>query len=76
MIMKIGRVCKKVRGREAGNYCVVVDKIDKNYVLIDGKGVRRKKTSIMHLEPLPTVLDIKKGAKTDAVLKALEKEGF
>ena len=76
MIMKVGRLCKKVRGRDAGNYCVVVDRVDKTSVLVDGKDVRRKKTSIMHLEPMPPMLDIKKGAGTDVVLKALEKEGF
>ncbi len=65
-----------VRGKDAGNYCAVVDKIDKNFVLVDGKGIKRKKVNIMHLEPLPTVLEIVKNANTDAVVKALDDAGF
>jgi len=76
MILTIGRVCRKTRGRDAGSYCVVVDKGDKNKVMIDGRNIRRKKVSIKHLEPLPLVLKIKKGAEKDEVTKALEKEGF
>ncbi|MBU4266045.1 MAG: 50S ribosomal protein L14e [Candidatus Altiarchaeales archaeon] len=76
MILEVGRVCRKTRGRDAGSYCVVVDKADKNQVTIDGSNVRRKKTSIRHLEPLPVVLKIKKGAKKDEVAKALKKEGL
>jgi len=76
MILEVGRVCRKTRGREAGNYCVVVDKVNKNHVMIDGKNVRRKRTNIMHLEPLSVVLKIGKGAKKEDVSKVLEKEGF
>lgn len=76
MILEVGRVCRKTRGRDAGSYCVVVDKAEKNQVTIDGSNVRRKKTSIRHLEPLPVVLKIKKGAKKDEVAKALKKEGL
>ncbi len=76
MILEIGRVCRKTRGKEAGRYCVVVDRADKNHVVIDGKGVGRKRTNIMHLEPLPVVLKIGKGTKKEDVSKAFEKEGF
>ncbi|RLI88235.1 MAG: 50S ribosomal protein L14e [Candidatus Altiarchaeales archaeon] len=76
MIMEVGRVCRKVRGKDAGKYCVVVERIDKNFVLIDGKEMKRKKTNVLHLEPLPKVLDIKKGAATEDVIKELEKENF
>ncbi|WP_457611716.1 KOW motif-containing protein, partial [Methanocaldococcus sp.] len=34
--IEIGRVCIKTLGREAGNTCVIVDILDKNFVLIDG----------------------------------------
>ena len=78
MIMDIGRVCKTVKGRDMGKYCVVVDAIDKksdsNLVLIDGKDIRRRKVNIMHLEPLPLILDISKGDDTAKVIKALETE--
>ncbi len=40
-VFEVGRVAVKTLGREAGRYCVVVDIIDKNFVLIDGIKVRR-----------------------------------
>ncbi len=76
MILEIGRVCRKVRGKEAGKYCVVVDKPEKRYVLVDGKDVKRKKVSINHLEPLPVILEVKKNDSTETIVKALEKEVF
>jgi len=74
MIMEVGRVCRKLKGKDAGEYCVIVEKIDKNFVLTDGKGMKRKKTSILHLEPLPKKLEITKGATSQDVVKQLEKE--
>ena len=38
----MGQLCVKIAGRESGKKCVIVDRIDSNYVLIDGN-VRRKK---------------------------------
>lgn len=71
--MDIGRLCIKIAGRNAGNYCVVVDKIDDNFVLVDGN-VKRKKCNIKHLEPLDKVLKIKKGASTASVHEVMKKE--
>jgi len=45
-VYDIGRVCVKTMGREAGNYCVIVDIIDKNYVIIDGLKVREEDVPI------------------------------
>ncbi len=75
MILDIGRVCKKVTGREAGKYCIVLDKVDKNTVLVDGD-VKRGNVNIAHLEPLPAVVKVKQGAKTEEVLEALDQAGF
>ncbi|MEM5790964.1 MAG: 50S ribosomal protein L14e, partial [Candidatus Aenigmatarchaeota archaeon] len=36
MPLEVGRVCLKIAGREAGKYCVVLKKIDDNFVLITG----------------------------------------
>lgn len=72
-MIEIGRVCLKTAGRNAGAYCVVVDKIDNNFVLIDGN-VKRKKCNIRHLEPLDLVLKIRKGASTAHVHEAMKKE--
>ncbi|MBS3135209.1 50S ribosomal protein L14e [Candidatus Woesearchaeota archaeon] len=71
----IGQLAIKIAGRESGKHCVIVDKIDSNYVLIDGN-VRRKKCNINHLELLNKKLDIKKGASTSEVHKAMEKDGI
>ena len=73
--MKIGTLALKIAGRDGNNWCVIVDKIDDNYVLIDGN-VRRKKCNIRHLEATEKVLKIKKGASTDEVKKILEQEGI
>lgn len=72
-MMEVGRLCMKIAGRGAGSYCVVVDKVDDTFVLIDGN-VKRKKCNIRHLEPLDKVLSIKKGASTASVHEAMKKE--
>jgi large subunit ribosomal protein L14e len=69
-MFEIGRLCVKLAGRDAGKKCVVVDEIDANYVVVDGE-TRRRKVNVAHLEPLAQVVDIKKGADTQAVAKAL-----
>ena len=68
----IGRVAIKTAGRDAGKYCIIIEKIDNTFVLIDGQ-VRRKKCNIKHLEPLDKVIDIKKDASHEHVIKALAK---
>ena len=60
-------------GREAGYYCVIVDIIDKNYLLVDGLKVRRRRVNYKHIEPIPDVVDIKKGASHDQVEAAIKK---
>jgi len=72
-IYDIGRVCVKTMGREAGHYCIVVDIIDKNYVIIDGLEIRRRRVNYKHIEPLPDLVEIKKGAKHEDVEAAIKK---
>jgi large subunit ribosomal protein L14e len=74
-MFEIGRVCMKIAGRDAGKRCVVVDIIDKNNVLIDGE-TRRRKAGISHLEPLPNLLELEKGADNRAVVMAMKKAGI
>ncbi|MBN2517990.1 MAG: 50S ribosomal protein L14e [Candidatus Altiarchaeota archaeon] len=73
----IGRVCKKLTGREAGRYCVVIDLIDDSYISITGPkkltGVKRRQCNILHLEPTDHKLEIKKEASDQEVEKAYEK---
>ena len=69
-MIEIGRVCIKLAGRDAGELAVIIDKIDKNFVKIDGN-VRRRKCNLTHLEPLDKVVKIKKDASTADVHKAM-----
>lgn len=75
----VGRVCVKIVGREAGRRCVIVDVIDKNFVLVTGppkvSGVRRRRANISHVEPTPLTVKITKGAGDEEVLEALEQAG-
>ncbi|MCS7102336.1 MAG: 50S ribosomal protein L14e [Candidatus Korarchaeum sp.] len=75
-VIEIGRVCRKVAGREAGRLCVVVRIIDSNFVEVTGPkdltGVRRRKVNVKHLVPLPFKLDISEGAKDDDIVNALK----
>lgn len=74
-IFDVGRVCYKLAGRDAGQYCVVIKKIDSKYVEIDGQ-TRRRKCNIDHLEPLDVTVDIKEGASNKDVATALTKAGY
>lgn len=74
-MIDVGRVCMKIAGRDAGNLAVVVERIDDNYVLIDGN-VRRKKCNVKHLEPMATVVDIKAKSDHVEVVEAMKKAGL
>ena len=71
-VYDIGRICIKTMGREAGHYCVIVDIIDKNYLLIDGLKIRRRRVNYKHIEPIADTIDIKKGAKHEDVETAIK----
>jgi len=77
--IEIGRICVKIAGREAGRKCVIIDIIDKNFVLVTGpqsiSGVRRRRANVNHLEPTPDNIEIKRGATDEEVIEALEKSG-
>jgi len=75
MILSIGRVCKKIKGRDAGKYCVVVDKTGKS-IIIDGKGMKRSKCNIFHLVPMPVTIDITKNDNAEAIGKKLAEAGI
>lgn len=72
-VYDIGTVCVKLLGREAGYRCVVVEVIDKNFALIDGLKVRRRRCNFNHLAPTKDKIDIKTGASTKNVKKAIDK---
>ncbi len=75
--IEVGRICVKLYGREAGRKCVIVDVIDKNFVLITGprkiSGIKRRRTNVKHLEPTEESIDVKKGASDEDVARVAEK---
>ena len=77
--MEVGRICVKIVGREAGKKCVVVDIIDKNFVLITGpkklSEIKRRRANINHLEPTQEKIDINRGATDEEVTEALKTAG-
>jgi large subunit ribosomal protein L14e len=75
MVMEIGRVCVRIAGHEAGKKCVIVDVIDRTYVLVAGPEIKRKRCNIAHLEPLPQKLDIAKDASDEDIKRAFEAMG-
>ncbi|MGD0496393.1 MAG: 50S ribosomal protein L14e [Candidatus Bathyarchaeia archaeon] len=77
--IEVGRICVKVSGREAGRKCVIVDVVDKSFVLITGPqkvtGIRRRRANINHVEPLQDTVEIKRGASDDEISEALKASG-
>lgn len=77
--IEVGRICVKLTGREAGRKCVIIDIIDKNFVLITGPKqvtrVKRRRTNINHIEPLQDKAKVKRGASDEEVTEALKASG-
>ncbi|MFA5365279.1 MAG: 50S ribosomal protein L14e [Candidatus Bathyarchaeia archaeon] len=78
--IEIGRICVKVAGRETGKKCVVVDLIDKTFILITGPkavtDVKRRRTNITHVEPTQDLVEIKRGANDEEITEALKNAGL
>lgn len=77
--IQVGRICVKLTGREAGRKCIIVDIIDKNFILITGPksvtGVKRRRANANHVEPLKQKIKIKRGSSDDEVMEALKASG-
>ena len=77
--IEVGRVCVKVAGRESGRKCVIVDVMDKSFVLVTGPkkvtGVKRRRVNINHVAPLEDVIQVKRGASDEEVTQMLEAAG-
>jgi len=73
--IEVGRVCVKATGREAGKRCVIVDLIDKNFVLVTGPGsvtgVKRRRVNVNHIKPTEEKIKIKRGATDEQVAQLL-----
>lgn len=77
--MEIGRICTKTLGREAGKKCIIVDLVDKNFVLITGPkaitGIKRRRANVNHLEITQEKIDINRGSTDEEVTEALKTAG-
>ncbi len=77
--MEIGRICVKTAGREAGKKCIIVDIVDKNFVLITGpkpvNKVKRRRANIKQLEPTNEKITIKKGADDKTIEAQIDSSG-
>ena len=77
--IEVGRICVKLAGRESGRRCIIVDIVDKNFVLITGprkvSGVKRRRANSSHLEPTRAKVDVKRGATDKEVTEALKAAG-
>jgi len=77
--IEVGRVCVKVAGRETGRKCVIVDVMDKSFVLVTGPkkvtGVKRRRVNINHVAPTEDTIQIKRGASDDEVTQMIEASG-
>ena len=73
--MDVGRICVKLKGREAGSRCVIVDVVDRNYVVVTGPpevtNVRRRRVNMHHLRPLDEVIDIRRNASDEEIAEIL-----
>ena len=74
--IEVGRICTKKRGREAYRRCVIVDIIDKDFVLVTGPkdltGVRRRRVNMSHLELTEDKIEISRGASDEEVRAAFQ----
>jgi large subunit ribosomal protein L14e len=77
--LEVGRICIKQSGRETGRKCVIIDVMDKSFVLVTGPrkvtGVKRRRVNINHIAPLQDKLSITKGASDEEVTSTLEAAG-
>jgi len=77
--IEVGRICVKRAGREARRKCVIVDIMDKSFVLITGPekvtGVKRRRVNINHVTPLQDKIEVKRGASDEEVTQTLEDAG-
>ena len=78
--VEVGRICVKQFGRETGKKCVIIDVMDKSFVLITGPkkvtGVRRRRANINHVEPLQVKIEVTRGASDEEVTSVLEAAGM
>ena len=77
--IEVGRICVKEVGRETGKKCVVIDVMDKSFVLVTGPkkitGIKRRRVNLNHLMPLEDKIEVKRGSSDEEVTQVLESAG-
>jgi large subunit ribosomal protein L14e len=77
--IEVGRICVKQVGRENGKKCVVIDVMDKSFVIVTGPkkvtGVKRRRVNINHVMPLQDKVEVKRGASDEEVAQVLDAAG-
>jgi len=77
--IEVGRICVKQLGREQGKKCVIIDLMDKSFILVTGpkklSGVKRRRVNLNHVAPLEDKIEINKGASDEEVTQVLEATG-
>ena len=77
--IEVGRICVKLAGRETGKKCVIIDVMDKSFVLITGPqkatGVKRRRVNIGHIKPLKDKIEIARVASDEEVASILKTAG-
>ena len=77
--IEVGRVCVKMAGRETGRKCVIVDVMDKSFVVVTGpkkvSGVKRRRVNINHIAPTEETIQIGRGASDEEVIQMIDAAG-
>lgn len=77
--IEVGRICVKQIGREQGKKCVIIDMMDKSFILVTGPksltGVKRRRVNLNHVAALDDKIEIRRGATDEEVAQALEVAG-
>ena len=77
--IEAGRVCVEMAGRESGRKCIIVDVMDKSFVVVTGPkkvtGVKRRRVNINHVAPTEDVIQIKRGASDEEVTQMIDASG-
>ena len=68
----IGRVCMKLQGREKGKKCVILDVIDRNFVVVAGPGVKRRRVNMDHILALDEIVNVQRDASDAEIAGALK----
>jgi len=77
--IEVGRICVKQLGREKSKKCVIIDVMDKSFILITGpkklNGVKRRRVNMNHITALETKIEVNRGASDEEVTQILETMG-